>query len=31
MEMIEWLNMYICFTTRAEYSLHVLLMKHAYL
>lgn len=31
MEIIEWFNIYICFTTRAEYILYVLLMKHAYL
>lgn len=30
MEVIEWLNMYICFTTRAQYILHVLLVKHTY-
>lgn len=31
MEIIEWFNIYICFTTRTEYILYVLLMKHAYL
>lgn len=31
MEIVDWLNTYICFTAHAEYILYVLLMKHAYL